>query len=92
MLISKSVEPEQTQELEGRIADPRLTRDICEDHAYHALVAHARNMCVNFEHGEEAVVDLLTNLRHYADAHSVDFFAALDTSYQHYLAEKKGVL
>lgn len=36
------------------------------------------------------VKDLLADLRHFADAHGIDFHKALDISYQHYLAEKKG--
>ncbi len=34
--------------------------------------------------------DLLTDLRHYCDAKDIDFAAVLDTSYEHYLAEKHG--
>jgi hypothetical protein len=35
----------------------------------------------------ENLTDLLANLRHWSDAHGVDFYAALDMSYRHYLAE-----
>ncbi len=46
---------------------------------------------VRFEDEQEApLVDLLADLRHWADAKGFDFFAALDTSYLHYLREKKG--
>lgn len=34
------------------------------------------------------LVDLLTNLRHFADAHNCDFHGAVDWSYRHYLEEK----
>ena len=37
---------------------------------------------------DTAITDLLTDLRHYADSHGVDFHKVLDMSYQHYLAEK----
>lgn len=36
------------------------------------------------------VVDALTDLRHMCDAAEIDFHAACDSSYQHYLAEKRG--
>jgi hypothetical protein len=38
----------------------------------------------------EAITDLLTDIRHYSDRYNVDFFACLDTSYRHYLEERKG--
>lgn len=37
----------------------------------------------------ELVRDILTDLRHYCDMNKVDFHAAVDTSYLHYLAERK---
>ncbi len=39
----------------------------------------------------EALTDLITDARHYADHVGVDFFATLDASYVHYLAERDGV-
>lgn len=38
---------------------------------------------------EENLTDLLANLRHYADAHELDFHRCLDASYQHYSAERQ---
>ena len=35
------------------------------------------------------VVDILTDFRHYCDAHRVNFYAALDESYEFYLTEKQ---
>ena len=40
----------------------------------------------------ERLRDLLTDLRHWSDANSEDFYAALDMSYQHYLCERAGRL
>jgi|GEM_PF-6735416 len=39
---------------------------------------------------ESALRDLLTDLRHLADAVNLNFFALLDSSYQHYCKEKQG--
>lgn len=39
----------------------------------------------------EALTDLLTDARHYADTALLDFFGALDESYQHYLEERSPV-
>jgi hypothetical protein len=35
------------------------------------------------------VVDILTDLRHYCEQFGIDFHAACDSSYQHYLEEKR---
>lgn len=35
------------------------------------------------------LTDVLSDFRHWADARGVDFFACLDASYRHYLAEKE---
>ena len=44
------------------------------------------------ESPEEFVRDLLADLRHYCDAHDVDFSAADDTAQSHYLAERHTVV
>lgn len=36
------------------------------------------------------MTDLLTDLRHMADWKGVNFYEALEMSYQHYLAERRG--
>lgn len=41
------------------------------------------------DESETNMVDLLTDLRHWADMKDLDFYACLDTSYAHYLAEKQ---
>lgn len=38
----------------------------------------------------ETLTDVLTDLRHYAEKHNLDFYSILDLSYRHYLAEKHG--
>lgn len=38
---------------------------------------------------QSALTDLLTDLRLYADEVKLDYFAASDTAYQHYLVEKR---
>ena len=37
---------------------------------------------------ESGAKDLLTDLRHYCDAKDLDFYALIDSSYSHYLAER----
>ncbi len=39
---------------------------------------------------ESCIRDLLTDLRHWCDAHERDFHLELDWSYKHYLEEKHG--
>ena len=51
--------------------------------AHDALIPY-----LEFNDDMESITDLLTDLRHYADARKIDFYKALDMSYQHYLAEK----
>ena len=36
---------------------------------------------------QEALIDLLTDARHWCDVNGEDFYSALDTSYRHYLHE-----
>ena len=43
---------------------------------------------MGLEDYESGLVDVLTNLRHFADRYEVDFHAQLERSYQHYLAER----
>jgi len=38
----------------------------------------------------ENIVDMLSDLRHLSDVKGIDFYAALETSYNHYLAEWRG--
>ena len=66
-----------------------LTQEINADHAEKAMEAHAESIDIDYERTQEALTDMLTNLRHYADAHGLNFFKALDVSYLHYLQEKK---
>ncbi len=44
---------------------------------------------MGLEDYESGLADALTNLRHFADRYSVDFFVQLDRSYRHYLAERE---
>ncbi len=37
----------------------------------------------------DAMVDILTDLRLYCEANDIDFHAIMDTSYMHYLEERK---
>ena len=39
---------------------------------------------------ESLLCDLLTDLRHWADANGLDIYRGLDMSYTHYLAESNG--
>jgi hypothetical protein len=50
----------------------------------------AVRVSVDFEGNDDEtnLTDTLTNLRHWADANDVDFYRALDSSYEHYLVEK----
>lgn len=41
----------------------------------------------NYEEGETAVTDILTDLRHYCDANGIVFWTADNTAYGHYLHE-----
>ncbi len=36
---------------------------------------------------QEALIDLLTDARHWSDANGEDFYIALDASYDHYIHE-----
>ncbi len=36
----------------------------------------------------DAFISILNDLRHYADAHKINFHSAVDASYQRYLFEK----
>lgn len=57
--------------------------------AAHALLGRdATAEQMGLEDYESGLTDVLTNLRHFADRYEVDFYAQLDRSYQHYLAEK----
>lgn len=40
--------------------------------------------------GGEAVIDVLTDIRHLCDQEGTDFYSFLRMSYQNYIAEKQG--
>ncbi len=44
---------------------------------------------LEFNSRADAFICLLNDLRHYADAHKIDFHKAMDASYQRYLFEKE---
>lgn len=52
--------------------------------------AHHKNVAKFPKHEEaEMVTDFLADLRHMCEAHGIDFYACLDSSYNHYLEERK---
>lgn len=59
-------------------------------YAEKALEAYAKSIGRNYHTGKENLTDILADLRHYADVCGLNFHEALDASYDHYLAEKKG--
>jgi len=69
----------------------RLTMaDQGRESAAHALLGRdvdAEQM--GLEDYESGLVDVLTNLRHFADRYLIDFHEQLDRSYRHYLAERE---
>jgi ABC-type uncharacterized transport system substrate-binding protein len=69
--------------------NPKLTRQIIADHAEKALEAHAESVGVDYSQSQEALTDLLTSLRHYADEHGLSFWKSVSASESHHLAEAK---
>lgn len=63
-----------------------ILKDACE-HADEALKVHQDL----FDEGDMAATleELLIDIRHWAEFHSIDLYAALDQSYIHYLEDKK---
>lgn len=60
-------------------------------HAVEAAIDAHRDATRDFESGtEEAVIDLLTDLRHYADQHDLDFTTLVRLSKSHHMAEENG--
>ena len=58
--------------------------------AEEAIQAH-RDATREYESNtEEVVIDLLTNLRHLAEAHDLDFTALVRISKTHHMAEQNG--
>ncbi len=61
---------------------------ICEtDHAKKALEAHADSVGVFYTGSQEALTDLLTSLRHYADEHGLSFWKSVSDSESRHLAD-----
>ena len=44
---------------------------------------------MGLEDYETGLVDVLTNLRHYAERYNIEFHEQLDRSYEHYLHERE---
>lgn len=61
----------------------------CQRHAVQKLEAVLKRYAAEGTTKQCALRDLLTDLRHYSDAHGLDFFKALDGSYEVYCEERQ---
>jgi len=53
-----------------------------------ALIEAMVGQDIDFKEDKEVVIDLLVDLRHFCDAHGLDFGACDSMAYIHYLEEK----
>jgi len=68
-----------------------LTPEDRAGYAHRALRAHYEAREGAFDPDEDVetlMIDLITDLRHFADDAGIDFHKVLDMTYQHYLSEK----
>ncbi len=68
----------------------RATRTLVRYAVDAGLTANGPSSVQATEFAQRILTSLLTDLRHVADSQSMDFYQALDASYQQYLVDRQG--